>query len=45
VTVAAIVVVPLIGAALDRGYGRLAFVILAAFCAAAALANVTRRAG
>ncbi len=44
VNLTAIVVVPLIGAALEHGYGREAFVGLAAYCAAAGLANFTRRA-
>jgi hypothetical protein len=44
VNVAAIVVVPIVGAALEHGYGRLSFLLLAAFCAVAGLANLTRRA-
>jgi hypothetical protein len=44
VNVAAIVVVPIVGAALEHGYGRLSFLLLAAFCAVAGLTNLTRRA-
>jgi MFS family permease len=42
VNVVAIVVVPLIGAALEHGYGRYAFLGLAAYCVLAGLANLTR---
>jgi len=44
VCLSAIVVVPVVGAALEHGYGQLSFILLAAFCAIAGLANLTRRA-
>ena len=39
VNFAAIVVVPLVGAALEHGYGRLSFLLLAAFCALVGAVN------
>jgi hypothetical protein len=45
VNLAAIAVTPVVGIALEHGYGKLSFVLLAAFCALAGLANLTRRAG
>lgn len=45
VNLAAIVVTPIVGTALEHGYGKLSFVLLAAFCALTGLANLTRRAG
>lgn len=45
VNLAAIIVTPIVGTALEHGYGKLSFVLLAAFCAFAGLANLTRRAG
>jgi MFS family permease len=44
VNIVAIGVTPLIGAALENGYGKLSFVLLAVYCALVALANFTRRA-
>ncbi len=43
VNFAAIVVVPIVGAALEHGYGRLSFLLLAAYCALVALVNFTYR--
>jgi MFS family permease len=45
VNIVAIVVTPLIGSALEHGYGELSFILLAVFCALTGLANFTRRAG
>jgi MFS family permease len=45
VNVAAIAVTPIVGSALEHGYGKLSFVLLAAYCALVGLANLTRRAG
>ena len=45
VNLAAIVVTPVVGMALEHGYGELSFILLAAFCALVGLANFTRRAG
>jgi predicted MFS family arabinose efflux permease len=42
VNLSAILVAPLIGAALEHGYGREAFVGLAAYCVIAGIANFTR---
>jgi hypothetical protein len=42
VNLSAIVVAPLVGAALEHGYGREAFVGLAAYCVLAGIANFTR---
>jgi MFS family permease len=44
VNFAAIVVVPIVGAALEHGYGRLSFLLLAAYCTAVGVASFTRRA-
>jgi len=44
VNIVAIGVTPIIGAALENGYGKLSFVLLAVYCALVALANFTRRA-
>jgi DHA1 family inner membrane transport protein len=43
VNFAAIVVVPLVGAALEHGYGRLSFLVLAAFCALVGAVNFIAR--
>ena len=43
VNFAAIVVVPLVGAALEHGYGRLSFLLLAAFCALVGRSNFIAR--
>jgi len=43
VNFAAIVVVPLVGAALEHGYGRLSFLLLAAFCALVGAVNFIAR--
>ncbi|HEX9415803.1 MAG TPA: MFS transporter [Gaiellaceae bacterium] len=45
VNLSAILVAPLVGAALEHGYGREAFVGLGAYCVAAGIANFTRSAG
>jgi MFS family permease len=45
VNVAAIAVTPIVGSALEHGYGKLSFVLLAAYCVLVGLANLTRRAG
>ena len=39
----AIVIVPLVGAALEHGYGRLSFILLAVYCVATGLASLTYR--
>ena len=44
VNIAAIAVTPVVGAALEHGYGELSFLLLAAYCALVGLANFTRRA-
>ena len=44
VNVAAIFVTPLVGTALEHGYGNLSFALIAAYCAIVGLANLTRRA-
>ena len=43
VNFAAIVVVPIVGAALEHGYGRLSFLLLAAYCALVAVMNFMYR--
>jgi hypothetical protein len=43
VNFAAIVVVPIVGAALEHGYGRLSFLLLAAYCALVAVVNFMYR--
>ena len=45
VNIAAILVTPVVGVALEKGYGELSFIVLAAFCGLVGLANFTRRAG
>ena len=45
VNVVAIAVTPLVGLALENGYGELSFILLAAYCGLVGLANITRRAG
>ena len=45
VNIAAILVTPVVGVALENGYGELSFIVLAAFCGLVGLANFTRRAG
>jgi MFS family permease len=45
VNFAAIVVVPIIGAALEHGYGRLSFILLAGYCVLVGLVSVTYRTG
>jgi MFS family permease len=44
VNVAAIFVTPLVGTALEHGYGSLSFALIAAYCGVVGLANFTRRA-
>jgi predicted MFS family arabinose efflux permease len=43
VNLTAILVVPLMGAALEHGYGKLSFIVLAAYCALVGLTNLARR--
>jgi MFS transporter, CP family, cyanate transporter len=45
VNIAAIAVTPIVGLALDHGYGKLSFILLAVFCALTGLASFTRRTG
>jgi MFS family permease len=45
VNLVAIAVTPVVGTALEHGYGELSFVLLAAYCALVGIANFTRRAG
>jgi MFS family permease len=45
VSFAAIVIVPIVGAALEHGYGRLSFILLGAFCLVTGLASLTYRRG
>ena len=45
VNLAAIAVTPVVGTALEHGYGKLSFILLAVFCAVVGLANFTRRTG
>jgi hypothetical protein len=42
VNLSAILIAPLVGAALEHGYGREAFVGLGAYCVLAGIANFTR---
>src|SRR5262249_12574877 len=45
VNIAAVAVTPVLGVALERGYGELSFLLLAVFCVLVGVANFTRRAG
>jgi hypothetical protein len=45
VNIAAVAVTPIVGIALEHGYGKQSFLLLAVFCVLVGVANFTRRAG